>query len=406
MSYKYDVSIILVNYNGKKYIDCLFDSLKELNHEDFSFEVVFVDNDSSDDSVEYLNKKDYSEYLNLKIVKNKENKGFAGGNNEGVLAATGEFIVLLNNDTKVEKDWLSSLYKYIKNDDRIGMANSKLLFFYDFINLNISTKDKVIFNNVIKINNNDYKVDNKFCKNLLNNKDDLTCFGNSEINIPLIDGIEDTVIEFCAEKYNKETDCICIDNSLYPINEDGKVIIKLNSEELKKIKFSLIQNAGSGVNENYDGYDIGFCIKDGLEYQTPYEINNGCGASIILKRQDFIDCGMFDERFFMYYEDTDLSYRIRSTGKKIMFCPQSIVRHIHTGSSTEWSPFFIYHVYRNKLLFIYKNISKIQYFKYFIKQCIDGIRYRNRMKIRGTIDSFYIIVGKSKITYLKSQRNK
>ena len=111
-------------------------------------------------------------------------------------------------------------------------------------------------------------------------------------------------------------------------------------------------------------------------------------------KEDFEQCGGFDERFFMYYEDTDLSYRIKKLGKKIMYCPTSVVRHIHTGSSTEWSPFFVYHVYRNKLLFIKKNISTKKYIKFFLKQCKQSVCEKNKVKLRGTLASLKIIMGR------------
>ena len=58
MSYVYDVSIILVNYNGKKYLEALFESLKRLRNDDFTFEVVFEDNASTDDLSHFYMKKD------------------------------------------------------------------------------------------------------------------------------------------------------------------------------------------------------------------------------------------------------------------------------------------------------------------------------------------------------------
>jgi GT2 family glycosyltransferase len=65
--------------------------------------------------------------------------------------------------------------------------------------------------------------------------------------------------------------------------------------------------------------------------------------------------GGFDERFFMYYEDVDLSWRMRRNGLHIVFEPRSVVRHIHAGSSGEWSPSFRYHVTRNYRLNGFKN---------------------------------------------------
>lgn len=396
MNYSYDVSIILVNYNGKKYIDRLFESLYELRHDDFSFQVIFVDNNSMDGSVEYLEGKKYEEKLNLKIVEAGSNLGFAGGNNKGVEEATGEYIVFLNNDTVVDEMWLTNLYHYMKKND-FGMVNSKLLFFYDFIKVRFKTKDKIVFSRNIVINDKEYLIDNKFCKNLLCEKDKVTCFGHSEISIPLLDGISNYNIQFKCCVWDKDKDSILCLKNQYGIDDNSVVSVEIQKDNIEKHKYSLIQNAGSGIDKKHNGFDIGFGEVDGNKFEKQYEINNGCGAAIILKRQDFIDCGMFDERFFMYYEDTDLSYRIRKMGKKIMYYPDAVVRHIHTGSSTEWSDFFLYHVYRNKLLFIWKNEAKVYFIKYFVWQYLDGIKNKSKARRKGTVDALKMVVGKQKV---------
>lgn len=392
MKKAYDVSIILVNYNGKRYIDVLMDGLCALKHSDFEYEVIFVDNASTDNSVKYLENKQYEKYINLSIVKSKSNLGFAGGNNLGVKNASGKYIVLLNNDTRPEYDWLENLYHYIKDKPDIVMANSKLVFFYDFIKLRFYTHDKIFISKEIKINGKEYKIDNKFCKNILYEPKQIVCFGHSEINIPLLDGKNKS----CSISLNVinavDTDRVILGDVNKELISGSMAEIFADEQYVEKNAFTVIQNAGSGINENYDGYDIGFCQTNGEDFNHEYEITNGCGASIIMKKDDFENCGGFDERFFMYYEDTDLSFRIKRNGRKIMYCPYSVVRHIHAGSSKEWSPFFTYHVYRNKLFFIAKNFGKKLYVKYFIKQIKAGIRDKDKNKLKGTLDSLKILL--------------
>tara|TARA_Y100000590_G_scaffold37936_1_gene40803 strand:- start:964 stop:1419 length:456 start_codon:yes stop_codon:yes gene_type:complete len=65
--------------------------------------------------------------------------------------------------------------------------------------------------------------------------------------------------------------------------------------------------------------------------------------------------GMFDERIFMYYEDTDLSVRMRRNGWRIEYEPNSIIRHHHAGLSKEWSPGFTYNVTRSRIYIIWKH---------------------------------------------------
>jgi GT2 family glycosyltransferase len=67
------------------------------------------------------------------------------------------------------------------------------------------------------------------------------------------------------------------------------------------------------------------------------------------------DVGLFDERFFMYYEDLDLAWRARLRGWKFACAPDSVVHHVHCGTSGEWSAFFLFHVERNRVFVSVKN---------------------------------------------------
>jgi hypothetical protein len=125
----------------------------------------------------------------------------------------------------------------------------------------------------------------------------------------------------------------------------------------------LIQNAGSLIFWDGSGRDRGtfirdsevFYEKDQGQYSTVEEVPAGCGAGLLIRKEMLEDVGLLDDDFFMYYEDTDLSLRARWRGWKILYAPQAIVRHIHCGSSKEWSPFFIYHTDRNRLAMLFKN---------------------------------------------------
>lgn len=122
------VSVIIVNYNGERYIKKLFLSLGRQSFRDF--EVIFVDNASTDNSIKTLNKiirgasfKD----VRVKTVLSKQNLGFCRGNNLGLRYAQGKYIVFLNNDTFVEQRWLEELVKALDSDLMIGVCQSKEL---------------------------------------------------------------------------------------------------------------------------------------------------------------------------------------------------------------------------------------------------------------------------------------
>ncbi|MCP3682770.1 MAG: glycosyltransferase family 2 protein [bacterium] len=114
------VSVVILNWNGKGYLkDCL-SSVFMQNFKDF--EVIVVDNKSTDGSVEFVKKN----FKKAKLVVNKKNYGFAEGNNIGVRKAKGKYIALLNNDTVVDKNWLSALVKELEKDKKNVIVGSRI----------------------------------------------------------------------------------------------------------------------------------------------------------------------------------------------------------------------------------------------------------------------------------------
>ena len=96
------------------------------------FETIVVDNGSTDGSVEMLEREfGKDERLRLRTIANAENRGFCVANNQGIAAAHGDFVALLNNDAEAGLGWLSSLYAVFKDSPDVGMAASKILVFED-----------------------------------------------------------------------------------------------------------------------------------------------------------------------------------------------------------------------------------------------------------------------------------
>ena len=89
-----------------------------------SFEIIVIDNGSSDGAPDMVEK----EYPSVRLVRNSHNLGFGGGNNVGMQAARGEILVLLNDDTEVPVDWLARLEKPFMDDSRIGAVGCKLIY--------------------------------------------------------------------------------------------------------------------------------------------------------------------------------------------------------------------------------------------------------------------------------------
>ena len=240
------VSIIIPNYNGQKYLSDCINSLLRLDFPRATYEIIIVDNASSDHSCEFI----ASTYPEVVLVRAKKNLGFASGCNLGIKNSSGEYIVLLNNDTVVDSNWLKELVAVADASEEIAIVGSKLLFMYT------------------------------------------------------------------------------------P---------------------NTIQNAMSFLTDKGDGGDIGANQPDEGQHDAIREGMAVCGASMLIKRTIIEAIGGLDEDFFAYYEDLDLCYRARLYGKKIVFAPKSVVYHIHSATSGEWSPLFTFLVLRNKLLIHLKN---------------------------------------------------
>jgi len=119
------ISVIIPNWNGKHFLVECIDSLKDQTFRDF--ETILVDNGSTDGSAEFAEER-YGGFI--RVIRNKKNLGFTGGNNVGIEAARGEYIVLLNNDTWTEPTWLAELAKATSSDHSIGMWASKVYSYY------------------------------------------------------------------------------------------------------------------------------------------------------------------------------------------------------------------------------------------------------------------------------------
>jgi GT2 family glycosyltransferase len=103
----------------------MLESLKELNYS--NVEVIVVDNASPDDDPDSIKER----FPEVNLIKSKKNLGFAGGNNLGVKKAKGEYLLFINNDTIVPKDFVQPLVETLENDRTIGMVSPKIKFHWD-----------------------------------------------------------------------------------------------------------------------------------------------------------------------------------------------------------------------------------------------------------------------------------
>lgn len=123
-----ELSIIILSYNTKELLKKCLDSLKEGYAGDRGREVIVVDNGSSDGSGEWL--EQYQEHggkQGIKVIKNKENLGFAKGNNVGLKEARGKYILFLNSDTEVFPGSLNEAVNFMERNSEVGALTAKTL---------------------------------------------------------------------------------------------------------------------------------------------------------------------------------------------------------------------------------------------------------------------------------------
>ncbi len=117
-----DLSVIIVNYNVKEFLQNLIHSLTKAA-QNISYEIIVVDNASDDGSVELIKEK----FPSVNLIVNKKNLGFSKANNIGLKIATGKFVMLINPDTIVQEDTIQKMLKFFNDTPDAGLAGCKIL---------------------------------------------------------------------------------------------------------------------------------------------------------------------------------------------------------------------------------------------------------------------------------------
>ena len=228
------ISVIVVNWNGQRFLQ---DCLGSLSRQTYANrEIILVDNGSTDSSVSYVREK----FPDVKIVELRGNTGFTGGNTEGLKAADGDFVALVNNDTRADDRWLENLLEPMRRDPRVGICASKLLF------------DKGLG----------------------------------------------------------------------------------------------INSAGDGLTTAAVGFNRGLGAERALFADAEF-VFGACGAAVLYRRKMLDEIGFLDEDFFLYDEDTDLSFRAQLAGWKCAYAPDAIMRHKANATAGRLSDTHVYYHTRN-----------------------------------------------------------
>jgi len=242
------LSIIVLNYNGGEIVIKCLQSIKQAKVPDnWQRQILVVDNASMDFSLKEIRRK----FPDILIIQNLENLGYAGGMNIGIkyaLENNSEVVMILNQDTLLNRDCLTSLIKTLYSNQNIGVVGP--------------------------------------------------------------------VIEF---------------------KKNGLSIFDLGGEESTLYHFA--------IHVNNNKFDI----------LKPVERKFLSGTCLLIKKETFKTVGLFDERFFLYYEDDDWCKRARNKGWHILIEPKAKIFHLLSSSIGQFSNRQIYYCTRNLLLYTQKN---------------------------------------------------
>jgi GT2 family glycosyltransferase len=373
--YNPTVSIVSVNYNGRKYLDSFLRSLLAIDYPPACYRVVLVDNASTDYSMDLVR----SRFPAVRIVQSAENLGFAGGCNLGIRMSKSDYVALVNNDTVVDRMWLRSLVEVAESDRRIGLVGSKMLFLTPFLDLGLeavtadpepgglTARGGAVLLHEVRVVGCDYdKV--VFRAGRFSMETDqaghpvhvLGPYARLAVPVARTGSAATLVLKLgAAPPQDLLTLRVMIGDSeidrLQVTRDPSTYRLDLSGETVERVMRNMINNAGTRIDGEGRFGDRGIWEFDQGQYDLVSDVPALCGASVLLRRAMLDRVGGFDTRYFMYFEDVDLSWRASRDGWRLVYTPDSRLHHVHSGSSQEGSPLWIFYVTRNHLFWLIKH---------------------------------------------------
>ncbi len=389
------VRVVVLNFNGGEHT---LRSLRHLQATDWpagELELICVDNASSDGSVEAIT----AEMPDVEIRQVGRNDGFPA-NNHALRDLDGvRYVALVNNDAFVEPGWLEPLVAALDGDLGLGAACPKLILAPRFTEVVVEAprfdpgpadpRPLGVMVRGAQVAGADVWRDTHAGEGGYGREADGA--GTFEwlaprgvVRLPVPDDASETAGEVSATLVLQAARpvTVTVDGGAGPQTvavgtDPTPVTVALAGE-----RFDVLNNVGSQVFADGAGADRGWLVRDDGRYDEPVEVFAWCGGAVLMRPEYLADVGLFDERFFLYYEDTDLSWRGRARGWRYRTVPSSRVRHLHAASSGEGSEVFAYHVERNRLLMLVKNAPARQALAQIVRYKLVTLSYARRDIVR------------------------
>jgi glycosyltransferase involved in cell wall biosynthesis len=337
-------TVVVVNYNGAHLLPPCLRGLRRQDLPAGSFETVVVDNASRDGSLELL-ARDFPE---VRVIASPVNTGFAGGNNLALRQVSTPYAVLLNNDAVPEPDWLRNVLAPFEapGAERLGVVTGKVVFAPRFLPLTLRTEGFVpgpqdtrelgVRLLAVEVDGQDV-TDDVLWEHLAYGPEGVGAGrfrwtrpeGTFLLPLPgTADGVAGSVkvtFRWVGDRDKPVTvhgAGLSVTATAAAAGSEAVLVVPEGTGLV-----DVVNNAGSIVLVNGHGADRGFQEPDAGQYDQPVEVFAACGNGMAMRTEAGREAGWFDDDFFLYYEDTDLSWRIRSRGWAIRYEPTAVLRH-------------------------------------------------------------------------------
>jgi GT2 family glycosyltransferase len=356
------IRAVVVNYNGGDLtLDCLR-RLRTTEWPDDRFEVVLVDNASSDEVVA----RTRDAWPDVRVITSDRNLGFAGGCNLALRDLDGvDYVALVNSDVLIEPGWLAPLERALRRNPTIGAACPKMLFSSRFreVELRCGTRRRGRFDrrrlgvrlSGARVMGSEVWRDTQTYDGFWGPEqgpDPESRFewtsGRAVLRVPVAEQnpADECQLRLAADEVTAVT----------VLSGGREVDLKVGTEPdwhtvpLHGRPFDVVNNVGTVLTEDGYGADRGYLERDHGQFENPEYVFAWCGGAVLLATRYLQDVGLFDEQLFLYYEDLELAWRGRERGWQYRYIPESVVRHVHSASTVVGSPLFDYYNERNRLL--------------------------------------------------------
>jgi GT2 family glycosyltransferase len=351
------IRVVVVNYNQRELTLRCIESVKRSDW-DHELEIVVVDNASSDGSAEEL----VLQHPDVKVVRAEQNLGFGAAVNRALVGLDRvAYVALLNNDAIVSRNWLQPLVDALESDPSLGAAAPKILFDRQFAQLRIDVCG--VANGKrgqCEIRLEGIRLD---ARNAWNDADFIAGWRHqeyrgsldrpfrrsttrAEVLLPHEPGPGRTAQLMLAAE-SETTVTVVADSAVVRLTvgpEPTWANVPLPGDPV-----DVINSVGAELVRGGWGADRGTLEIDRGQYNRREEVFAWSGCCAVLRRELLEDVGVFEPRFFLYYEDLDLSWRGWARGWRYVYVPEALVHHRHAASTTSGSALFDHYVERNRL---------------------------------------------------------